>query len=120
QDFFFRKIVKNGGAAIGKLAGEMKEFANGDAGNGQLKEERQLLLEAVEHTEKIDELKVGHTMGAAEDPRELYKVGQNATRLPMVFGGVVLSWLLLRQAEVAIDSIDAATDAGNGIQRGPM
>src|SRR5699024_4652401 len=120
QDFFFRKIVKNGGAAIGKLAGEMKEFANGDAGNGQLKEERKLLLEAVEHTEKIVELMVGHTMGAAEDPRELYKVGQNATRLLMVFGDVVLSWLLLRQAEVALDSIDGATDSDKNFYTGKI
>ncbi len=120
QDFFFRKIVKNGGAAIGKLAGEMKEFANSDAGNGRLKEERKLLLEAVEHTEKIVELMVGHTMGAAEDPRELYKVGQNATRLLMVFGDVVLSWLLLRQAEVALDSIDGATDSDKDFYTGKI
>ena len=120
QDFFFRKIVKNGGAAIGKLAGEMKEFANSEAGNGQLKEERKLLLEAVEHTEKIVELMVGHTMGAAEDPRELYKVGQNATRLLMAFGDVVLAWLLLRQAEVALSSIDSAETADKDFYTGKI
>lgn len=120
QDFFFRKIVKNGGAAIGRLAGEMKEFANSESGNGQLKEERKLLLEAVEHTEKIVELMVGHTMSAAEDPRELYKVGQNATRLLMVFGDVVLSWLLLRQAEVALSSIDGAESADKDFYTGKI
>ncbi|MFI6575627.1 acyl-CoA dehydrogenase [Nocardiopsis sp. NPDC050513] len=108
QDFFFRKIVKNGGAAIGTLAAEMKAFAQSEAGNGQLKEERGLLLEAVEHVEKIVELMVGHTMGSVGEPRELYKVGLNSTRLLMAFGDVVLSWLLLRQAEIALNSIDGA------------
>ncbi|MBE2998874.1 acyl-CoA dehydrogenase [Nocardiopsis sp. HNM0947] len=120
QDFFFRKIVKNGGAAIGQLAGEIKEFANSEAGNGQLKEERKQLLEGIEHVEKIVELMVGHTMGAAEDQRELYKVGQNATRLLMAFGDVVLSWLLLRQAEVALNSIDGAEGADQDFYTGKI
>ncbi|WP_017612981.1 acyl-CoA dehydrogenase [Nocardiopsis salina] len=120
QDFFFRKIVKNGGAAIGQLAGEIKEFANSEAGNGQLKEERKQLLEGIEHVEKIVELMVGHTMGAAEDQRELYKVGQNATRLLMAFGDVVLSWLLLRQAEVALNSIDGAEGADKDFYTGKI
>ncbi len=109
QDFFFRKIVKNGGQAVGKLAAEIKAFAQSDAGNGRLKEERALLLEATEHVEKIVELMVGHAMGSAENPRELYKVGLNATRLLMAFGDVVLGWLLLRQAEVALNNVDGAT-----------
>ncbi|MCY9786303.1 acyl-CoA dehydrogenase [Nocardiopsis sp. EMB25] len=120
QDFFFRKIVKNGGAAIGKLAAEIKGFAQSEAGNGQLKEERGLLLEAVEHVEKIVEIMIGHTMGAAEEPRELYKVGLNSTRLLMAFGDVVLSWLLLRQAEVALNSIDGAEGADKDFYTGKI
>ncbi|MEU0488653.1 acyl-CoA dehydrogenase [Nocardiopsis sp. NPDC006139] len=108
QDFFFRKILKNGGQALGTLAGEIKAFANSEAGNGQLKEERKLLLEATENVEKIVEVMVGHAMGAAENPRELYKVGLNSVRLLMAFGDVVLGWLLLRQAEVALNKIDGA------------
>ncbi|MFY7069500.1 acyl-CoA dehydrogenase [Nocardiopsis changdeensis] len=108
QDFFFRKILKNGGQALGTLAGEIKAFANSEAGNGQLKEERKLLLEATENVEKIVEVMVGHAMGSAENPRELYKVGLNSVRLLMAFGDVVLGWLLLRQAEVALNRIDGA------------
>ncbi|MDE3723071.1 acyl-CoA dehydrogenase [Nocardiopsis sp. N85] len=108
QDFFFRKILKNGGQALGTLVGEIKAFANSEAGNGQLKEERKLLLEATENVEKIVEIMVGHAMGAAENPRELYKVGLNSVRLLMAFGDVVLGWLLLRQAEIALARVDGA------------
>jgi alkylation response protein AidB-like acyl-CoA dehydrogenase len=120
QDFFFRKIVRNGGQALGKLAGEIKGFAQSDAGNGQLKQERALLLEAAENVEKIVELMVGHAMGSAEDSRELYKVGLNSTRLLMAFGDVVLSWLLLRQAEVALNSIDGASDEDKDFYTGKI
>ncbi|WP_017609176.1 acyl-CoA dehydrogenase [Nocardiopsis xinjiangensis] len=120
QDFFFRKIVKNGGAAIGQLSAEIKEFADSEAGNGQLKEERELLLESLGHIEAIIELMVNHTMGAAEDQRELYKVGQNATRLLMSFGDVVLSWLLLRQADVALANIDGSEGSDQDFYTGKI
>ena len=120
QDFFFRKILKNGGQALGALANEVKAFANSEAGNGQLKEERKLLLEATENVEKIVEVMVGHAMGAAENPRELYKVGLNSVRLLMSFGDVVLGWLLLRQAEVALGKVDGASDSDKDFYTGKI
>ncbi len=36
------------------------------------------------------------------DPRNIYKVGLNTSRLLMVLGDVVCAWLLLHQAEVAL------------------
>ncbi|MFD3684065.1 acyl-CoA dehydrogenase [Nocardiopsis sp. NPDC058631] len=120
QDFFFRKIVKNGGQALGSLSAEIKAFAESDAGNGRLKEERELLLEGLGNIEKLVELMVGHAMGSAENPRELYKVGLNSTRLLMSFGDVVLSWLLLRQAEVALNSIDGAAGADKDFYTGKI
>ena len=120
QDFFFRKIVKNGGAAIGKLSAEIKSFAESEAGNGQLKEERALLLTALGQVEKMVELMVGHAMGSAEDSRELYKVGLNSVRLLFAFGDVVLGWLLLRQAEIALNSIDGADDEDKNFYTGKI
>ena len=43
QDFFFRKIVKDQGKALGHLAGEIEAFIESEAGNGRLKVERELL-----------------------------------------------------------------------------
>jgi hypothetical protein len=44
------------------------------------------------------------------DLRNIYKVGLNTTRLLMVLGDVVCGWLLLRQAEVALEKLGG--DAG--------
>ena len=110
QDFFFRKIVKDQGRALGHLAQEIGAFAASDAGNGRLKVERGLLGAALEDANAI----VGHMINdlmsadaAAEggDIRNIYKVGLNTTRLLMVLGDLVCSWLLLRQAEVALDKL---------------
>jgi hypothetical protein len=37
---------------------------------------------------------------AKDDPREVYKVGQNATRLLMSIGDLLVGWLLTRQAKL--------------------
>lgn len=112
QDFFFRKIVKNQGVALGHLAGEIKAFL-GEEGHGELKESRALLATAIADAEAI----VSHMFNdlLSSDPssgeiRNIYKVAQNTSRLLMVLGDVVCGWLMLRQAEVALEKL--AGDAG--------
>ena len=53
---------------------------------------------------------VGNAMRSMEEPREIYKVGLNTTRLLVSLGDLVLGWLLLRQAEIALARIDGADD----------
>ena len=53
QDFFFRKIVKDQGQALGHLASEIQAFLESEAGNGRLKVERELLATALEDAQAI-------------------------------------------------------------------
>ena len=115
QDFFFRKIVKDQGHALGHLAKEIEAFIASEAGNGRLKVERELLAAALADANAI----VGHMINdlMSADPssqnsrgeqgeiRNIYKVGLNTTRLLMVLGDVVCGWLLLRQAEIALEKL---------------
>jgi hypothetical protein len=54
---------------------------------------------------------VGYLTSAASEPREVYKVGLNTVRLMLGLGDLVISWLLLRQAEVALTALDGGTAA---------
>src|SRR3954449_6225963 len=110
QDFFFRKIVKDQGAALGHLAGQIQAFIDSEAGNGRLKVERSLLAQALEDANAlvghlIDDLMSADPSSETGDLRNIYKVGLNTTRLLMVLGDVVCAWLLLRQAEVALEKL---------------
>jgi alkylation response protein AidB-like acyl-CoA dehydrogenase len=116
QDFFFRKIVKDQAQALGHLAAEVEQFVKSEAGNGRLKVERGLLATALEDANAIVSTMIGHLMSADEsseggDIRNIYKVGLNTTRLLMVLGDVVCSWLLLRQAEVALAKLGGEVSA---------
>jgi alkylation response protein AidB-like acyl-CoA dehydrogenase len=105
QDFFFRKIVRDKGQALGHLAQQIQEFAKGAGVDDALTTERELLGQALDDVQGIVGFLVGQLMAA--DPRNggevtnLYKVGQNTTRLLLATGDLLVGWLLLRQAEIA-------------------
>jgi hypothetical protein len=47
----------------------------------------------------------GHLAAAQEDVRNLYKVGQNTSRLLLAVGDLLTAWLLVRQSEVALAAL---------------
>ncbi|NJP28274.1 acyl-CoA dehydrogenase [Microbispora sp. SCL1-1] len=110
QDLFFRKVLRNQGAALGSLLGEIKAFAASQAGNGRLKVERGLLDEAADEVKAMADTMAGWAIASLETPQEVYKVGLNTTRFLMSLGDLVLGWLLLRQAEVALNALSASEE----------
>ncbi len=107
MDFFFRKIVRDKGQALTKLMTDIQEFAKGDEGNGALQAERELLAKGLEDVQGIVATMVGSLTASAEEVTNIYKVGQNTTRLLLACGDLVVAWLLLRQAAVAARALDA-------------
>ncbi|HEX5347952.1 MAG TPA: acyl-CoA dehydrogenase, partial [Pseudonocardiaceae bacterium] len=105
QDFFFRKIVRDGGQAIGHLNKEIQAFLDAGSGNGRLKEERALLATALADLQAMLGTMIGFVLSAQHDPRNTYKVAQQTVRLLMSTGDLLIGWLLLRQAEVALTAL---------------
>ena len=120
QDLFFRKIVKDQGQALTDLSMQIGAWLSPQADtvgsrasdeDGQLKEERDLLEQGLEHvgeivTTMIDTLESAHPKAPEGDIRNIYKVGLNTTRLLMAMGDVICAWLLLRGAEVALERLN--------------
>ncbi|MGY1632702.1 acyl-CoA dehydrogenase [Geodermatophilus sp. SYSU D01186] len=103
QDFFFRKIVKDGGVALTWLATQIK--ATVETGDDRLKEERALLGAALGEVQSMLTAMFGHLTAAQQDVTNLYKIGQNTSRLLLATGDLVTAWLLVRQAEVALTAL---------------
>jgi hypothetical protein len=110
MDLFFRKIVRDQGAALTGLVGQIQGFIDSEAGNGRLKNERELLANALADVGGMVETMVGYLTGSAEDTASMYKVGLNTSRLLLALGDVVIGWLLLRGAEVALNALTAGAD----------
>ncbi|SDK54089.1 hypothetical protein SAMN04488074_10628 [Lentzea albidocapillata subsp. violacea] len=110
-DFFFRKIIRDKGEALTFINGEIQKFLDNEGGNGRLKEERALLKQGLEDLQGMLGALVGFLTTSQEDVRNLYKVGQNSVRLLMTAGDVLVGWLLLRQAEVALEKLGGTPSA---------
>jgi len=120
QDLFFRKIVRDRGRALRDLSTQITQWVTAEGGNGQLKEERALLHQGLDDvgaivTTMINDLGSsvpGVAASKIANPRNVYKVGLNATRLLMALGDLICAWLLLRGAEVALDRLNEDLIAG--------
>jgi len=62
----------------------------------------------------------GQLMSSQEDVRNIYKVGQNTTRLLLSAGDLMVGYLLLRQAAVALQKLAAGgvSDADRAFYEG--
>ena len=125
MDFFFRKIVRDKGQALAHLSTQVAEFAKADPGDGRLAAERELLGKAVDDVQAIVGSMVGALMTSdprAEggDPRNVYKVGQNTSRLLLAAGDLVIGWLLLREADVALTKLAGGAGRDEAFYRGKV
>jgi hypothetical protein len=115
-DLFFRKIGRDQGATLSALLEEIHGFVKGDAGNGQLQAERALLGEALEHTGAMLTAMAGFYASSlmAADPSDsdghIYRIGLNTTPLLYSIAELLIAWLLLRQADVALAAQASGSD----------
>ena len=107
-DLFFRKIARDQGQTLAAVSAEIQEFVKGGIDEDPLAAERDLLSSMIDEVQGQLGGMVGHLMASAQDKSELYKVGLHATGLLDSLAEVTIAWLLLRHAEVAIqtDSTD--------------
>ncbi len=104
-DFFFRKIVKDGGRAIGLLGKEIQKFAES---GGAHAEEKAALFTALGNLNGIISVLIGHAMESQEDAEKIYIVGLNTSRCLMAVGDIITAWLLIRQADIAAEKLVTA------------
>jgi alkylation response protein AidB-like acyl-CoA dehydrogenase len=111
QDFFFRKIARDRQVAWDALVGEIEAFLASAEGEERIKTERAQLAGALADVRAMVATMTDWNAAAREQAPEVYKVGQNTTRLLMSVGDLLVGWLLTRQAAVALAALDAGADA---------
>jgi alkylation response protein AidB-like acyl-CoA dehydrogenase len=106
-DLFFRKIVKDRGATLTRLSGEIMETVKGGGPEDPFAREREALGAALEDVQAHVGIMVGHAMASQEEPTELYKAGLLANHLLWSLSELIVAWLMLRHAEVATAALAA-------------
>ncbi|MEU8088808.1 acyl-CoA dehydrogenase [Micromonospora sp. NPDC049101] len=107
MDLLFRKIVRDNAQTLTALISDIRAFSSGEAGNGRLKEGRGFLGEAADDIEAMLAKLAERLFAVQSDPDQMLAVGEHTVRFMMSIGDLVIGWLLLRQADVAIVALDA-------------
>jgi alkylation response protein AidB-like acyl-CoA dehydrogenase len=96
-DLLMRKVARDGGATLQGLLAQVRETAEGGGGGKELEAERAALGRALGDVETM----LGTLMGKLGE--SVYHVGLQGNRVLMAVAELVIGWLLVRHAQVALE-----------------
>jgi alkylation response protein AidB-like acyl-CoA dehydrogenase len=111
QDFFFRKIARDQGAALAHVAGQIQAFVESDSARDELTDCRALLANALADVQSMVATLTGFLIQSQQSARELYRVGLDSVAFLLAVGDLLIGWLLLHGAEIALDALDGEISA---------
>jgi alkylation response protein AidB-like acyl-CoA dehydrogenase len=114
QDFFFRKIARDHGVALTHVVNQIQKFLDADGARPELAESRAILVTAVNDLRAMIASMTGYLIESQSDARDVYRVGLESVPLLLSVGDLLIGWLLLRHAEIALQALDGEPDAGDG------
>ncbi|MFL5348595.1 MAG: acyl-CoA dehydrogenase [Hyalangium sp.] len=100
-DLILRKMARDGGATIQGLLSQVRQTAESELGGKELEAERAALGKALTDLETM----LGALMGKLGE--SLYHVGMQGNRVLMSVAEVIIGWLLVRHAAVALERTKA-------------
>ncbi|HSP80975.1 MAG TPA: acyl-CoA dehydrogenase [Myxococcaceae bacterium] len=98
-DLLLRKVARDGGATLQGLLGQVRRTAESDEGGKELEAERAALRQALGEVERM----LSALMGKLGE--SLYHVGLQGNRVLMALAELVIGWLLVRHAAVALERV---------------
>jgi alkylation response protein AidB-like acyl-CoA dehydrogenase len=114
QDFVFRQVVRDGGETLGHLLAQIERFCDGGTSHDELTAARARLAQALGDVRGMLSALMGYAKASSDEPTEVYRVGLRAVPFLLSVADLLIGWLLLWHAEVAIDAIAAGTSQRDG------
>ena len=113
QDFFFRKIVRDHGVALQHLVTQIEVFIESGDARPELADARSRLTTALDDLQAWVNTMTGYLVDSQQSARELYRVGLESVRFLLAVGDLLIGWLLLRHAEIALAALDGDAAAAD-------
>ncbi|HEX2283760.1 MAG TPA: acyl-CoA dehydrogenase, partial [Mycobacterium sp.] len=121
QDFFFRKIVRDRGEALGHVTTQIEGFLRDPHARPELAEGRRILATALADMRAMIAALTGYFVKSRDEPREVYRIGLGSVPFLLAVGDLFVGWLLLRQAEIAMNALDGdVADDDRGFYTGKV
>ena len=106
QDFFIRKIARDQGRALQHVVSQIQRFLASDTARPELADARTRLAAGLVDVQAMAAAMTGFLLSSQENPRELYRLGLESVPFLLAVGDLLIGWLLLHQAEIALSALD--------------
>ncbi|WP_428342748.1 acyl-CoA dehydrogenase [Mycobacterium sp.] len=113
QDFFFRKIIRDQGKSLQHLVAQLEAFIDSNHARPELADARKQLATALDDLQGWVATMTGYLIESQENPNELYRVGLESVPFLIAVGDLLIGWLLLQQAEIALTALDGDPGAAD-------
>jgi alkylation response protein AidB-like acyl-CoA dehydrogenase len=110
QDFFFRKIARDQGVALAHVVGQIQKFLESPGARTELARSREVLADALGNLQAMAATLTGYLLDSQQEARELYRLGLQLVPFLLAVGDLLIGWLLLMQAEIALTALDGDID----------
>jgi alkylation response protein AidB-like acyl-CoA dehydrogenase len=114
QDFVFRQVIRDGGETLGYLLAQIEGFCDRGTSHEELTAARARLAQALGDVRGMLSTLMGYATASSDEPTEVYRVGLRAVPFLLSVADLLIGWLLLWGAEVALDAIAAGTTQRDG------
>ena len=114
QDFVFRHVVRDGSETLGYLLAQIKGFCDRGTSHDELTAARARLAQALGDVRGMLSALMGYAKASSDEPTEVYRVGLRSVPFLLSVADLLIGWLLLWHAEVALDAIAAGTTQRDG------
>jgi len=92
------------------VVSQITDFLSSDAAREELADGRTLLATALADVQGMVTAMTGYLLGSQENARELYRLGLESVPFLLAAGDLLIGWLLLNQAEIALTALDGDVD----------
>jgi alkylation response protein AidB-like acyl-CoA dehydrogenase len=106
QDLVFRKIIRDQRGALDHLFAQIRTYLDNDAVHPGLRDHTALLATALSDVEAIVATFTDLIIQSTSEPRIVYRIGLQAVPFLLGLADLLIGWLLLRQADIALRTLD--------------
>jgi len=106
QDFIFRKVLRDGGAALDHVLSRIALFIDSAGGRPELETSTARLRVALADVRAMVSALSGFYARSRESSRDVYRIGLQAVPFLLAVGDLLIGWLLLEHAAVALQRLD--------------
>jgi hypothetical protein len=108
------QVSRDGGETLGHLLSHIEQFCDRGSSHDQLAAGHARLTQALADVRGMLSALLGYPSASRDEPTEVYRVGLRAVPFLLSVGDLLIGWLLLWHAEVALDALKSGASQRDG------